>query len=228
MDQVISHGKVTRGYMGVIPEDITPAMAKALHLTDMRGVLMGDVTAGSPAAQAGIQRGDIVYEINGERVDDGNQLRLRISSTAPGTTVRLKLSHDGAERTVSVKLAEYPNDTARNAGGNPGGNPGNDFRENGGATNALDGVQVEDLNYQYLHELRLPSSTKGVVVTDVANGSPAAMAGLQSGDVVQEMDRERITSAADFDRAMRRSAGRTVLLLINRGGETRFFAVEPR
>ena len=112
MDQVIAHGKVTRGYMGVGPEDISPAMAKALHLTDMRGALMGDVTAGSPAAQAGIQRGDVVYEINGERVEDSNQLRLRISSTAPGTTVRLKMLHDGAERTVSVKLAEYPNETA--------------------------------------------------------------------------------------------------------------------
>jgi serine protease Do len=226
MDQVIAHGKVTRGYMGVGPEDITPAMAKAFHLTDMRGVLMGDVTAGSPAAQAGIQRGDVVYEINGERVDDSNQLRLRISSTAPGTTVRLKLSHDGAERTVSVKLAEYPNETAR-AGNNTGGD-GNDMRDSGGATNALDGVQVEDLNYQFLRELRLPSSTKGVVVTDVANGSPAAVAGLQSGDVIQEMDRERIGSAADFDRAMRRSPGRTVLLLVNRGGATRYLPVEPR
>jgi serine protease Do len=87
---------------------------------------------------------------------------------------------------------------------------------------------VEDLNYEYLRELRLSSSTKGVVVTDVANGSPAAMAGLQSGDVIQEMDREKITSAADFDRAMRRSAGRTVLLLVNRGGATRYLAVEPR
>jgi serine protease Do len=221
MDQVIAHGKVTRGYMGVGPEDISPAMAKAFHLTDMRGVLIGNVEPGSPAAQAGIQRGDIVYEINGERVEDSNQLRLRISSTAPGTTVRLKMLHDGAERTVSVKLAEYPNETARNGAGN-------DLRENGGATNALDGVQVEDLNYEYLRELRLSSSTKGVVVTDMANGSPAAMAGLQSGDVIQEMDREKITSAADFDRAMRRSAGRTVLLLVNRGGATRYLAVEPR
>ena len=221
MDQVIAHGKVTRGYMGVGPEDISPAMAKAFHLTDMRGVLIGNVEPGSPAAQAGIQRGDIVYEINGERVEDSNQLRLRISSTAPGTTVRLKILHDGAERTVSIKLVEYPNETARNGATN-------DLRDNGGTTNALDGVQIEDLNYQDLRELRLPPSTKGVVVTDVTNGSPAAMAGLQSGDVIQEMDRERITSAADFDRAMRRSAGRTVLLLVNRGGTTRYVAVEPR
>ena len=89
-------------------------------------------------------------------------------------------------------------------------------------------MQVDDLNYEYLCDLRLPSSTKGVVVTDVANGSPAALAGLQSGDVIQEVDRERITSTADFDRAMRRSAGRTVLLVVYRGGCTRYLAVEPR
>ena len=112
MDQVIEHGKVTRGYMGVGPEDISPAMAKALHLTDMRGVLIANVEPGSPAAQAGVQRGDVVREINGERVEDSNQLRLRISATAPGTTVRLKVVHDGVERTVSVKLLKYPNEGA--------------------------------------------------------------------------------------------------------------------
>jgi serine protease Do len=223
MDQVIEHGKVTRGYMGVGPEDISPAMAKALHLTDMRGVLIANVEQGSPAAQAGVQRGDVVYEINGERVEDSNQLRLRISMTAPGTTVRLKLAHDGAERTVSVKLAEFPSPVARNAD-----RGGNDVRESGGSSKALEGLQVEDLNREYLRELHLPASTKGAVVVDVANGSPAAMAGLQSGDVILEMDREPITSAADVDRAMRRSPGRTVLILVTRGGATRYLAVEPR
>jgi serine protease Do len=218
MDQVIKTGKVTRGYMGVTPQDISPAMAMALHLTDVRGALIGNVTAGSPAAQAGIQRGDVIREINGERVEDSNQLRLRVSASAPGSTVQLKLLRDGAERTVSVKLAELPTQTART-----------DARESGGGvSNALEGVQVEDLNYEVLRELRLPSSTKGVVVTDVASGSPAAMVGLQSGDVIQEVDRERIANTADFDRAMRRSPGRTVLLLVYEGGSTRYLAVEPR
>ncbi len=223
MDQMIEHGKVVRGYMGVGAEDITPAMAKAFRLTNMRGALIGDVTAGSPAAQAGIQRGDIVLEVNGERIEDGNALRLRISSTAPGNTVRVKLLHDGAERNVSVKLIESSTQTAR-AGANT--SP----RDNGGGTsNALEGLRVEGLNYEYLRELRLPSSTKGVVITDVAGGSPAASAGLQPGDVIQEVDRERVASVGDFDRAMRRSNGRTVLLLVlDRGGRTSYIALEPR
>jgi serine protease Do len=219
MDQVISKGRVSRGYMGVGAEDVTPAMARAFHLTELRGALIGDVYPG-PAAQAGIQRGDVISEINGERVDDGSQLRLKVSMMAPGSTVKLKLLHDGAERTVTLKLIEVPNQTAAR----------NDTRDNsgGGTSNALDGMQVEDLNYQYLRQLHLPQSTKGVVVTDIAGGSPAAMAGLQPGDVIQEVDRERITSVADFNRVLRRSQGRTVVMLVNRENRTSYVAVEPR
>ena len=174
--------------------------------------------AGSPAAQAGIQRGDVVTEINGERVEDSNQFRLRVSMAAPGTVVHLKLLRDGAEKTISVKLTELPADQTRKA--SPGGD------DNGGS--ALDGVSVQDLDYQAARQLDLPPSTKGVVVTDVADGSPAAEAGLQSGDVIQEVDHARISSVNDFDRAMRRSPGRTVLLLVNRRGSTTYLAVEPR
>src|SRR5262249_2182488 len=113
MDQLIERGHVTRGYMGVLPEDITPAMAKSFRLTDTRGVLLGDVTPGSPAAQAGLQRGDVVTEINGERVEDSNQLRLKVSMTQPGATVRVKVLREGVEKTVPVKLTESSTDQAR-------------------------------------------------------------------------------------------------------------------
>lgn len=217
MDQVIAHGKVTRGYMGVVTENISPAMAKSFHLTDTRGALMGDVTAGSPAAQAGIQRGDVITEMNGEKLEDSNQLRLRVSMTPPGTSVNFKLLRDGVEKTVSVKLTELPSDNQRLGSTSPGG----------GGSNALDGVSVEDLNAQVLRQLDMPATTKGVVVTDVADGCPASVAGMQSGDVIQEVDRVRITSVSDFDRAIRRASGHTVLLLVNRHGSTTFIAIEP-
>src|SRR5262249_27885441 len=217
MDQVIDHGKVVRGYMGIGPEDISPAMARSFRLTDTRGVLVADVPAGGPAAHAGIQRGDVITEIKGERMTDSNQLRLKISSMAPGTTVRVKLLREGAEKTVSVKLTEVPGDQARTRP-----NP----RDNG--SSALDGVVVAELDYQIRRQLNLPSSVSGVVVTEVADGSPAAEAGLHSGDVIQEVDRVRISSVSDFDRALRRAPGRTVLLLVNRGGGTRYVAIESR
>lgn len=218
MDQLIEHGRVARGYMGVLPQDITPAMAKSFRLTDTRGVLIGQVTAGSPAAQAGIQRGDVVTEINGERMEDMNQLRLKISMTPPGTTVQVKLLRDGAEKTVSVKLSEAPGEQARAR------IPSS--RDSG--SGALEGVSVDDLDYQTLRQLGLPSGTKGVVVTQVAPGTPAADAGLAPGDVIQEVDRLRITNSNDFERAVRRTPGHTVLLLVYRDGSTQYVAVEPR
>jgi serine protease Do len=218
MDQVIAHGKVVRGYLGVMPEDITPAMASSFRLTDTRGALIGDVTGGSPAAHAGIQRGDVIVEMDGQKIEDSNQLRLRVSMTAPGTTVHVKLLRDGKEQTVAVKLGELPNEAQRGSvqGGDDGG------------SSALDGVAVEELDSQALQQLRLPPGTKGVVITEVADGSAASVAGLAPGDVVQEVDHARISSVSDFDRATRRGPGHTVLLLVNRGGSTRYFAIEAR
>ncbi|MBZ5603708.1 MAG: DegQ family serine endoprotease [Acidobacteriia bacterium] len=218
MDQLIEHGRVARGYMGVTPEDITSAMAKSFRLTDMRGVLIGDVASGSPAAQAGIQRGDVVTEINGDRVEDSNQLRLKISMTPPGTTVHVKLLRDGAEKNVAVKLSEVPGDQVRTRPA-----PSRDY-----GSNALDGVSVQDLDYQTLRQLGLPSNMKGVVVTQVDPGTSAGEAGLTPGDVIVEVDRARVASVGDFERAVRRAPGHTVLLLVNRQGSTLYVAIEPR
>ena len=217
MDQLISRGKVTRGYLGAQIQDITSPMARSFRLTDTRGALVAEVTQGGPAAAAGLQRGDIIRQIDGETVEDTSQLRLKVSMMAPGTTVRLNVLRDGAEKTFSVKLGELPVDQARasSAGSDTG-------------TDALEGVAVQDLDYQTLRQLQLPGSTKGVVVTDVAPGSAAAEAGLQPGDVIQEVDHNAVTNSNDFNRAIRRSAGHTVLLLVNRGGSNLYIAVEPR
>ena len=206
MTQVMEHGKVVRGYLGVLPQDVTPAMAKAFHLNQSGGVLMGDVTAGTPAAQAGIERGDVILEVDGQKVEDSNQLKLRISQMAPGTSVKLRVLHDGTERTVTAKLAEMPASAGRGAA---------EKSSDGNASSALDGVSVE-------------ASKNGVVVTDVAEGSPAAQAGLREGDVIQEVNRGRVSSVSDFDRAVHNAGGGTTLLLVNRGGYTMYLAIQAR
>ena len=204
MNQVMEHGKVVRGYLGVLPQDVTPAMAKAFHLSQDSGVLIGDVTAGTPAAEAEIERGDVILDVDGQKVEDSNQLKLRISQMSPGTSVKLRVLHNGAERTVTAKLAELP--------GSAGGSSAN---SGGAASSALDGVSVD-------------ASKNGVVVTDVAEGSPAAQAGLREGDVIQEVNRGRVSSVADFDRAVRNAGGGTTLLLVNRGGYTMYLAIQAR
>jgi serine protease Do len=219
MDQMIAHGKVTRAYMGVDLQDLDPTMARALRMTDLRGVLVREVHPGTPAEKSGIQRGDVIREVNGERAEDLNSLRLRISSMTPGSSVQVKLLRDGAERTVAVKLIETPGQVARATPDAPA--------DRGQSSNALDGVQVETLSPQDRQELRLPPSLQGVVLTGVAPGSPAADVGLQPGDVIQEVNRERITSAADFDRAIRRSQGRVLMLFVNRRNQTAYFTISP-
>ena len=205
MTQVMDHGKVVRGYLGLLPQDITPAMAQALHSKQTEGVLVGDVTAGAPAAAAGLQRGDVILDLNGQKVEDSNQLRMRVSMTAPGTTVKMRVLHDGSEKTVAVKLAEMPANVGASAEKSEDGN---------GAASALEGVSVE------------ASKGRGVTVTDVEQGSPAAMAGLREGDTILEVNRTSVSSVADFDKAMRNVSNGATLLLVKRGDNTFYIAVQ--
>jgi len=206
MTQVMDHGKVVRGYLGLLPQDITPAMAQALHAKQGDGVLIGDVTAGAPAAAAGLQRGDVILDLNGQKVEDSNQLRMRVSMTAPGTTVKMRVLHDGSEKIVAVKLAEMP--------ANVGASAEKSEEGSGGAVSALEGVSVE------------ASKGRGVTVTDVEQGSPAAMAGLREGDTILEVNRASVSSVADFDKAMRNVSNGATLLLVKRGDNTFYVAVQ--
>jgi serine protease Do len=217
MTQVMEHGKVVRGYLGVVPENITPALASAFHLNgSQNGILIGDVTADAPAGKAGIKRGDVVTEVNGEKIDTANQLRMRISLMAPGSTANLKVLHDGSEKMVAVKLDELPGTTAR----------ATEHGEESGSASALEGVTVQPLDARTAQELRLPSTVHGVVATDVEQDSAAYNAGLRPGDVIQEVNRKPVTSASDFDSAMKNVSGGSTLLLVNRNGFTQFIAIQ--
>jgi serine protease Do len=192
-------------------------LGKSFGLSQARGALVSDVTPASPAARAGITRGDIITEVNGEPVSDSRGLRLKISQAAPDTPVRLKLFRDGKEREVSIRLGEMPAEAHRP------GTPGQG--ENQGS--ALEGVTVDELTPQIARQLDLPAGSRGVVVTQVRPG-PAADAGLRRGDVIQEVNRKPVTSVTEFERAIRQAGKQAVVLLVNRGGSTLYLALEPR
>jgi serine protease Do len=217
MEQILKQGKVTRGYLGISIQDVTPELAASFKLPEARGVLVGDVTPDSPAARAGIARGDVITEVNGERVNDARSLRLRIAQATPDSTVRLKLLRDGREREVSVKLAELPAEAQRQP----------PIEEEDDRSSALEGVSVSELTPQIARQLNLPLNVRGVVVTRVQS-SAAADAGLRRGDVIQEVNRRPVASVADFEQAIRQAGNQPVVLLVNRRGSTSFIAIEPQ
>jgi len=215
MGQIIDHGKVTRGYLGVVIQPITPNMSKALNLSKLEGALVSDVNAKGPAKDAGVLRGDVITAINGNTVDDSNELRNTISMMQPGQTVKLTINRNGSTKDIDVKLGELPLSKEEAASDS----------ENGGSKESMKGITVETLDSDTAQQLQLPEATKGVVVTGVDPSSPAADSGLRKGDVIQEVNHKPVKNAAEFEAAMSNAGNNGALLLINRGGTTLFVAL---
>jgi serine protease Do len=113
MDEILKNGKVTRAYLGIVPQDVTPSIAKAFGVKEATGALVAEVSPASPAQRAGLQRGDIILDVEGKPVTDSNQLRMNISMMHPETSVNLKVLRNGSERDVTAKLEELPTKEAR-------------------------------------------------------------------------------------------------------------------
>jgi serine protease Do len=176
-------------------------------------VLVGDVSPKGPAQTSGVERGDIILDLNGKAINDSNELRNTIAMMQPGETVKLKISRNGSARDINVKLGELPGakEEAQN-------------EHDGASKDALEGVSVENLDAETAKELGLPASTKGVVVTDIDPSSPKADSGLRKGDVIQEVNHQPVHNVAEFERALHKAGKEEALLLVNRGGTTLFIA----
>jgi serine protease Do len=214
MEQILKSGKVTRGYLGAWIQPVTPAIAKAFGLSQPRGALLGDVEPGGPAGKSGLQRGDIILQMDGQPIIDTREFRLKIAMMKPGTTVKLRVSHNGVERDVSVVLGELPAQAAAVQG------------KEGTPSEALQGLSVDDLTPQIARQLGLPAKTPGVVVTGVESGSAAEEADLRRGDVIEEVNHKPVRSVNEFSNAISQMGKQSVLLLINRGGNTLYVVVE--
>jgi len=214
MDQILAHGKVEHGYLGILPQDVTPALAKAFNTTATSGALVGQVTPNSPAAKAGLKEGDIITEINGQPVTDANQLRSKIGMMDPNTTAKLKVMRGGKMEEIAVTLGEFPSTEERASA------------VEGTTDNGLQGVTVENLTSETAQALKLPAGTKGVVVDKVTPESRAAEAGLQRGDVIQQVNHKPVTNAKEYGQAVGSAPkDEPVLLLVDRNGATMFLAV---
>jgi serine protease Do len=213
MEQIVDHGKVIRGYLGVTIQSVDADMAKAFGLNQGGGALVAEVTLGSPAAKAGIERGDIILELNGQQVSAPDNLSVHISQLAPGTTVHLKVARNGNTRYFDVKLDELSEKVEAAS------------TEQAGGT-SLQGVQVQNLTPTIARNLGIPTGISGVVVASVDPSSPAATADLESGDVIQEVNRKPVHNKAEYERALASIHDQPILLLVSRGPATHFIIVQ--
>ncbi|MBV9241679.1 MAG: DegQ family serine endoprotease [Acidobacteria bacterium] len=219
MDQLLKDGKVHRGMLGVIIQNITDDTAKALELKETSGVLVSDVKSGSAAEKAGIKRGDVITAFNGEKIEDTNVLRNKVAQTAPGTQIKLTLSRDGKESDVNVTLDEFKTTDSKNPTGSGSDN-------GSGSQGGKLGLTLEPLTDRMAKQLGLDSAS-GLVVTDVDPTGPAAEAGIDQGDVILEINRKNVNSVADAKSAIEASGNKPVLILMSRKGQTLYVTVNP-
>jgi len=214
MDQLLKSGKVIRGWLGVVIQQITPELAKQFDLPSDKGVLVSDVVKNGPAGDAGMKRGDVIVGMDGKETDQPYTLRNMVAATPPGTKVRLKVLRDGREKTIKVKLGELDKGQVAAAGSSVTG-----------YDNALKGVAVETLTDNLRERLNLPEGLTGVVVSSVDSDSPADSV-LSEGDVILEINRQTVENISDYERlASGLEKDSSVLLLVFRKGNTIFLTI---
>jgi serine protease Do len=213
MTQLITKGKVSRGYLGVVIQPVTPDLAREFNLPDESGALVGDVQPNTPAARAELKAGDVIVEFNGRKVNDTRHLRLLVAQTPPGTKVTLKVYRDGKPRTFTLTLGTLPDEMAGSSAEEQSG------VSEGQGTDALEGVELSDLDTRLRRQYDIPAHVRGAVVTNVDADSPAAEAGLREGDVIQEINRQPVRNADEAIELSRKAKGDRVLLRVWSSGD---------
>ena len=217
MEQLVSNGRVVRGYLGVDVQDVTPELADQFKVGNNKGALVAAVVDGSPAAEAGIRSGDVIKSFDGAPVVDSRRLKLAVAEVAPGTKVKTEVMRDGKDVDLTIAIAARPSDKemAQNGGrmGRYRGNRGG--REQGSAANdtgTLNGVGVADLDAQARQEFDVPAEVHGALITEVDPNSAAAAAGLQPGDVIEEINHQAVHSGDDAVKLTENPPSRKTLL----------------
>jgi S1-C subfamily serine protease len=216
MDQLITKGSVRRGMLGVTVQGLNGDLARSVGLSQTKGAIVTDVNDDSPAARAGIERGDVILALNGEAVESSNDLRNHVARLEPGAKATLSIWREGTKREFGVTLGERPSaETASTPAA-------------GGEEHGRFGMTVEPLAPEVAQQLGVPRAS-GVLVSSVDPAGPAAAAGVQGGDVIEEVNGQAVRSVDALRSALNRSGSdKPVLLLVNRRGMHSFLALSGR
>jgi len=212
MDQLVSHGRVQRGRLGVMVQGVTGDLAAGLGLEKAEGALVSDVTPGGAAARAGLKRGDVILRYQGRPVVDTNTFRNEIAATRPGSTITLQVLREGKSSEVKATLEEMAPATEASA------------RREGAAPSGAGkfGLTIEPLTPQIANRLELDRDTEGVVVTGVDPSGAAASAGLREGDVIQQVNGRSVRSIEQVRAGLDAASDKPVVLLVARAGGSFF------
>jgi serine protease Do len=216
---LIEKGKVVRGWLGVVIQDIDPSLAKSFGVTVTEGVLVSDVQENSPAKEAGFDRGDIVIEYDGRAIRDVNHLRNAVAQTGVDKKVKVKVLRDGKEKELTVKIGEQPAELfAIGPGGVP--SPGKVQREFG--------LTVQDITKEIAKNLGIEEES-GVIVSSVQPGSPATESDIREGDIIKEVNRKKISNVKEFKNVVGDAdKEKGVLMLVKRGDFSRYVIVKSK
>jgi len=218
MESLVSQGKVTRGWLGVSIQGIDEELAKHFGLKSQDGVLVNEVMKDTPAEKAGIKEGDVIISFDNKKTSDPSALRNIVAETKVGAKVSIVVMRDKRQKTLTAVITEQPKSLEPEA----------QSEEADGEGTVLEGVEITEITPEIARQLGLPSVTTGVVVSNVNVGSPAERAGLQTGDVILQVNRARIRSLSEFKQQVTKiGKNKSMLLLVNRRGRKLFIGIEP-
>ncbi|MBN1379401.1 MAG: DegQ family serine endoprotease [Gammaproteobacteria bacterium] len=211
-DQLLKDGKVTRGYLGIVIQPLTQDLAESFNLKAQQGILISQVSEDSPAAKAGFQPGDVIVELDGKPVSDVGQFRNQIAMTTPGKTRSVSVLRDGKSKQIKVAVGTLDSEAQSPAPGQP-------------ASQTKIGLRVQTLTPDLARQLGT-DNTSGVVVSEVEAGSVAALARIEPGSIIRQVNRKPVASAQAFNKMISATPkGSSVLLLIEKDGYARFIAL---
>ncbi len=213
--QLETKGEVTRGWLGVSLQSITEALQKSMHLPDRTGALVADVVKDSPAEKAGVHRGDVILEFDGRPVRDAEMLPARVAETPINKRVTLTVLRDRQRETLSLTVGRMPSAEVAQAGSEE-------------SHHAKWGLALQNLSPEIAERFGVPIDA-GVLVVGVQEGSPADLAGIRKGDLIREVNRHRVASVNDVQKAIEEPKNKdALLLLVKRGGTSLFAALEAK
>jgi len=216
-EQIIKNGKVEHGYLGIGMNDVTPENAHFFNLKDATGAIVSQVMPDSPASRGGLKTGDVISQLNGQKIVNGSALQVAVTEMSPGTKIALGVIRDGKPVTLDLTVGQFHGNSEVASNGGDNDHPSGKI-----------GLDVSDLTPDARQQFSVPDHVHGVVVQNVRPGSPADDAGIQPGDVILEIDRKPADSASQFASEVRQDKdGKDLLMLVWSKGNSSYRTIHP-